>query len=259
MARLRELTGRPRASAPGFTWFSPKSDPGPALPWPRQKRRRGWRRRSSSRWCRRAGRRQPRRGPRGSRSRRVPSCPAPVAPGPPRCSPPRCPTEVRGVRGGLQRGREGDGGAGMLRRRFAHRGAGRRGGMGGVWGGFSPNPRSPPGTDPAPGTGSVCSPSPGAYRRCLPAPAGTAFAFGAGRRAPLQGCRGVLAMGRYRTLLPPLKPTMSWLAPQKRPQRPPCPRPRRSSSSLKRPSPCLRRRWVQHCSSWTWRHLPPSR
>lgn len=46
--------------------------------------------------------------------------------------------------------------------------------------------------------GSVCSPLPGAYRCCLSPLATMAFAFGAGQRALLQSCWGVIVTGCYR-------------------------------------------------------------
>lgn len=119
-----------------------------------------------------------------------------------------------------------------------HRQAGRdEGGLGGA---LPQIPAPTPGWIRLPGTGSVCSPSPGAYWCCLPAPAGTAFAFGAGRRAPLQSCRGVIVTGRYQMLLPhPANPPCPGLCRRNGPSGPRAlvpagPRPLRSAPALVR-------------------------
>lgn len=232
--------------------FSPKLNPGLALPWLQQccrgKWRRGWLRLSSSHWCRRGGRWRPRTNPTGNRSQTVPRSPAAVAPEARHRGPLRSPMEVRGVRGGAGRMMM------VLRmlQTYLAIGCVCRWGECGFWGGYSPNPCTPSRVDPAAGKGCVCSPllisaicplQP--RRRLLLGQVGERWCKAVGVLFP-QGFIGCYC---------PPKPTLFGFLPQKPTQRPPPP----SSSSRKRPSPCPPRRWVRRCSNWTSRNPAPSR
>lgn len=140
----------------------------------------------------------------------------------------------------------------MLWRYFAIGCVCRWGGMWGLWGGYSPNPCTPPRVDPAAGKGCVCSPL--LISVICPLQPRRRLLLG---QVDERWCKAVgvlLPQGFIGCYCPP-KPTVFGFLPQKPTQRPPHP----SSSSPKRPNPCPLRRWVRRCSNWTSRNPAPSR